>query len=200
MTGRCRYPDSAIQAALSEDSRPNIVAVPGGYQMLLSFRELYGTLPLIRVADPDSSAEVGRADVVGAADLVPGVVRVAVLLAGDAAGIEPGPDVGDELGVHALPGGHEAHLGGDGPGLGEAQLGGRATGRRGRGAGEGLRVEAPHAEDRPLERLHDDRHRIEEHPAAVRLRHLRERIEHRRQQVKSEPDLPAFRLEFLGSR
>lgn len=35
----------------------------------------------------------------------------------------------DELGVHALAGGREAHLRGDGPGLGVGQLGGRAAGR-----------------------------------------------------------------------
>jgi hypothetical protein len=45
-----------VTKALSEDSRTNIVRVPGGFQNVLDFRDLNARLPLVRLADPESDA------------------------------------------------------------------------------------------------------------------------------------------------
>jgi translocation and assembly module TamB len=55
--------EAALAAALSEESRANVVPVPGGYQNVADFRELHAELPWIRVSHPDSMAipvEVAR--------------------------------------------------------------------------------------------------------------------------------------------
>jgi translocation and assembly module TamB len=45
----------ALERALSGEARDNIVAVSGGYQNVMEFRELYATLPVIVPAHPDSA-------------------------------------------------------------------------------------------------------------------------------------------------
>ncbi|MGH7507606.1 MAG: hypothetical protein ACRELX_18280, partial [Longimicrobiales bacterium] len=50
--------EHAIEEARSAQSRPWIVPVQGGYQMLSFFYEVDARLPLIRIADPDSAARV----------------------------------------------------------------------------------------------------------------------------------------------
>ncbi|CAN5437964.1 hypothetical protein BH24GEM3_BH24GEM3_15100 [soil metagenome] len=47
--------DSAIAVALSEESRPNIQRVPGGFQNIMEFRDLSARFPEMRLADPDST-------------------------------------------------------------------------------------------------------------------------------------------------
>jgi translocation and assembly module TamB len=42
----------AIEEALSEDTRPNVQRVPGGFQNVMDFRQLHGRLPRARIADP----------------------------------------------------------------------------------------------------------------------------------------------------
>jgi translocation and assembly module TamB len=53
----------AIEVALSEDSRENVVPVPGGYQNVMDFRELNAELPYVRPTHPDGEGvpiEVAR--------------------------------------------------------------------------------------------------------------------------------------------
>jgi translocation and assembly module TamB len=45
----------ALARALSSESRDNVIAVEGGYQNVMEFRELYATLPRIVPANPDSA-------------------------------------------------------------------------------------------------------------------------------------------------
>lgn len=45
--------DSAIDVAVSTDSRVNVQSVPGGWQAIYDFRRLDGRLPRLRISDPD---------------------------------------------------------------------------------------------------------------------------------------------------
>lgn len=47
--------DSAIAEALSEESRARVVRVEGGFQSIQDFRNLNTRMPLLRLADPDST-------------------------------------------------------------------------------------------------------------------------------------------------
>jgi translocation and assembly module TamB len=47
--------EAALAKALSPDSRPNIIQVPGGYQNVMDFRELNARVPRVLLAHPDSS-------------------------------------------------------------------------------------------------------------------------------------------------
>lgn len=49
--------DSVITAALSPLGRQNIVRVPNGFQRISDFRGIYGTLPLLRLADPSEPVQ-----------------------------------------------------------------------------------------------------------------------------------------------
>ncbi|MGZ8411851.1 MAG: translocation/assembly module TamB domain-containing protein [Gemmatirosa sp.] len=45
--------DSAVRVALDTASRANIVRVPGGFQNVQEYREMFARLPLVRLAHPD---------------------------------------------------------------------------------------------------------------------------------------------------
>lgn len=47
--------DSAVQFALSDEGRQRVVAVPGGYQSIQELQAIQAELPLLRLADPDST-------------------------------------------------------------------------------------------------------------------------------------------------
>jgi translocation and assembly module TamB len=47
--------EEALRVALSDDSRENVVPVPGGYQNVMDFRQLNAAFPLILPAHPDSA-------------------------------------------------------------------------------------------------------------------------------------------------
>ncbi len=50
--------DSVIKAALSPSGRMNIVEVANGYQNISLFTEISGSLPYLRIADPDQPGQV----------------------------------------------------------------------------------------------------------------------------------------------
>jgi len=52
-----RVRDSVITAMLSPLGRQNIVRVPNGFQRVSDFRDIYGTLPLLRLADPNDPVQ-----------------------------------------------------------------------------------------------------------------------------------------------
>jgi translocation and assembly module TamB len=54
--------DSAIRVALDTTSRANIERVPGGFQNVQEYREMYARLPLVRLAHPDFPARRIEAD------------------------------------------------------------------------------------------------------------------------------------------
>ncbi len=49
--------DSAIKAAFSPLTRPNVVRVGSGFQQVSDFRDIYGTLPYLQIADPNDPHE-----------------------------------------------------------------------------------------------------------------------------------------------
>ncbi|MBC8086959.1 MAG: hypothetical protein H7Z40_06810, partial [Phycisphaerae bacterium] len=57
-----RVRDSVITAALDSSSRTKVIAVAGGYQLVQEFREIFGKLPLARVAHPDHKTRLFVAD------------------------------------------------------------------------------------------------------------------------------------------
>jgi len=50
--------DSAIAAALSAESRANVVRADTGFQTVYDFRDLNARMPLLRIADPDEEARL----------------------------------------------------------------------------------------------------------------------------------------------
>jgi translocation and assembly module TamB len=50
--------DSVIRYALSPESRSYVVRADSGFQRISDFRDIYGELPLLRLADPDHPAQL----------------------------------------------------------------------------------------------------------------------------------------------
>jgi len=50
--------DSIVRVALAGNAREKVIAVPGGYQMVMEFSRLQAGLPRVRFADPDSTTRV----------------------------------------------------------------------------------------------------------------------------------------------
>lgn len=52
--------DSTAAAVLEGDSRLMVVRVPGGFQQVMEFQEVFAELPRLRIADPDTSTMLVR--------------------------------------------------------------------------------------------------------------------------------------------
>lgn len=50
--------DSVVHVALGPKGRPRIERVPGGFQRVAEFRDIYGNFPLLRLADPNDPRQI----------------------------------------------------------------------------------------------------------------------------------------------